>query len=83
MVQSLIAEKPRRKTRSKTIQSREPGAPQTESIHGQPVSTPDDIQIRISKRAYELYAERGYREGCALDDWLEAERDILGIEHKV
>jgi hypothetical protein len=31
----------------------------------------------IAKRAYELYCERGYRHGYALDDWLDAEREIL------
>lgn len=43
----------------------------------QPVSACDDLQSLIAKRAYELYAERGYRHGAALDDWLEAEREIV------
>jgi hypothetical protein len=43
----------------------------------QPLSPCDDPHILIAKRAYELYSERGYRHGCALDDWLEAEREIL------
>jgi hypothetical protein len=51
-----------------------------ESVHCQPVSPCDDLQARIAKRAYELHAERGYRYGYALDDWREAERDILGSE---
>lgn len=42
-----------------------------------PVSPCDDLKILIAKRAYELYSERGYRHGYALDDWLEAEREIL------
>jgi hypothetical protein len=41
------------------------------------VSRCDDLTVLISKRAYELYSERGYRHGSALDDWLEAEREIL------
>jgi hypothetical protein len=41
------------------------------------VSACDDIQLLITKRAYELHAMRGYRDGSALDDWLEAEREIL------
>ena len=28
---------------------------------------------RIAKKAYELYEQRGRREGCALQDWLDAE----------
>jgi Protein of unknown function (DUF2934) len=43
----------------------------------QPVSPCDDPHILIAKRAHELYSERGYRHGSALDDWLEAEREIL------
>lgn len=37
----------------------------------------DDLHIVIAKRAYELYIERGYRQGTALDDWLQAEREVL------
>jgi hypothetical protein len=51
-----------------------------EPVHCQPVSPCDDLQVRIAKRAYELHAERGYREGYALEDWIEAEREILGPE---
>lgn len=43
----------------------------------QPLSPCDDPHILIAKRAYELFSERGYRHGYALDDWLEAEREIL------
>lgn len=35
------------------------------------------LRARIAERAYELYIMRGHREGRALDDWLEAEREIL------
>jgi len=41
------------------------------------VSVCDDLQVLIAKRAHELYAMRGYRDGYALDDWLEAEREVL------
>lgn len=37
----------------------------------------DDLHGRIIKRAYELYVERGCREGCAEEDWLDAEREIM------
>ena len=43
----------------------------------EPVSSYDDLHVLIAKRAYELYNERGYRHGYALDDWLDAEREIL------
>lgn len=39
---------------------------------------PDDPQSRIAQRAYELYVQRGCQEGHAVEDWLEAEREVLG-----
>jgi hypothetical protein len=36
------------------------------------------LRERIAARAYELYQERNGRQGDALGDWLEAERQILG-----
>jgi hypothetical protein len=41
------------------------------------VSACDDLQVLIAKRAHELYMDRGCRDGRALDDWLEAEREVL------
>ncbi len=37
----------------------------------------DDLHARITARAYELYVQRGRRDGGALEDWLEAERESL------
>ncbi len=44
-----------------------------------PPQAPDiqDGQSIILNRAYELHGERGYREGYALEDWLDAEQEIL------
>jgi hypothetical protein len=41
------------------------------------VGTGDD---RIAARAYELYLARGGSHGQALEDWLEAERQVLNPE---
>jgi hypothetical protein len=79
-MQPRAAQQPRRRKSSESIQSREPAVPQKEPVHSQPVSPQDDVQARITDRAYELYTERGYREGYAVDDWLEAEREVLGLE---
>ena len=38
--------------------------------------TPVDVTPQIARRAYELYEQRGHREGHADQDWLEAEREI-------
>lgn len=34
---------------------------------------------RIAVRAYELYVQRGYVNGYDTQDWLQAERELLGI----
>jgi DUF2934 family protein len=34
----------------------------------------------IERRAYELYEQRGREEGHDWDDWLQAEREMLGAE---
>jgi hypothetical protein len=38
--------------------------------------SPDAIAVR----AYELYVARGCSEGCDLDDWLQAERELRGTD---
>lgn len=35
------------------------------------------LQGTIATHAYALYEQRGYRQGCDLQDWLDAEREIL------
>ena len=39
---------------------------------------PSNAEERIRRRAYELYEQRGRVDGFALDDWLQAEAEILG-----
>ena len=43
-----------------------------------PVAVP--LEERISQRAYEIYLERGGRDGSDLDDWLQAEAEIAQAE---
>ena len=38
------------------------------------------IQSRIARRAYERYLERGGVSGNEIDDWLQAEREILSSQ---
>lgn len=35
------------------------------------------LRLHIAQRAYQLYVQRGRREGHALDDWLDAESMVL------
>jgi hypothetical protein len=37
---------------------------------------------RIAQRAYELYEQQGRQEGRALDDWVNAERQLVGASGK-
>ena len=41
---------------------------------------PSDIEKRIRQRAYDLYVQHGRVDGFALDDWLQAETEILGAQ---
>jgi hypothetical protein len=55
------------------------------SQRSEPTSkTPDPTapEKRIRLRAYELYEARGREDGHALDDWLQAEAEILGTHQK-
>jgi len=45
--------------------------------HHSPASDPADFYPLVAKRAYEIHAERGFRQGYALEEWLEAEREIF------
>jgi hypothetical protein len=40
--------------------------------------TVENLEERIRERAYALYVQRGFRDGCALEDWLDAEHEIQG-----
>ena len=71
---------PRPRKARQSAKATTPARPDREPAPSQPVSPCDDLHIRIAQRAYELHAERGYRQGYALDDWLEAEREIVGSE---
>jgi len=71
---SVRSTKPDRETPAPQQQST---GPPVQKPHALPLSPCDDLHFLIAKRAYELYGERGYRGGSALDDWLDAEREIL------
>ena len=38
---------------------------------------PNEIQEQIRHRAYELYEQRGGEDGRELDDWLQAEAEVI------
>lgn len=76
---------------SRTTGSRKRTAPSTnkssarESRGTQLTAAPQeaaDLQARIAARAYELYEQRGCQDGYALEDWLQAEREIQRAEQR-
>lgn len=38
-----------------------------------------ELERRVRIRAYQLYEKRGYAHGHALDDWLQAKAEVLGV----
>lgn len=55
----------------------QPNGPSAQMPQTLPLSSSGDPQVLIAKWAYERYVAQGHRHGSALDDWLEAEREIL------
>ena len=50
---------------------------------GESVTDSHGLRDHIAARAYGLYEERGFRQGCDLQDWLDAEREILSRQSAV
>jgi hypothetical protein len=46
---------------------------------GQTQQSDENLQEQISRRAYELYLERG-EQSDAIQNWLDAEKEILGAQ---
>ncbi|MGA2354119.1 MAG: DUF2934 domain-containing protein [Terriglobales bacterium] len=44
----------------------------------QSLKTPSDMEEQVRRRAYELYVERGSVDGFEVEDWLQAEAELLG-----
>ena len=59
--------------------TREEKAVTTQEANPQAGGLSDELRERIAKRAYELYLERGCRERCDVEDWVDAEREILTL----
>ncbi len=48
----------------------------------QPIELPDGMWERISRKAYELWEQRGRQDGNALRDWLDAEEIVMEEIHE-
>ncbi|MGE3979099.1 MAG: DUF2934 domain-containing protein [Nitrospira sp.] len=47
-----------------------------------PVELPNGVWERISRKAYELWEQRGRQEGSALRNWLDAEEIVMEEIHE-
>lgn len=47
-----------------------------------PIELPDGMWDRISRKAYELWEQRGCQEGTALRDWRDAEEIVMEEIHE-
>jgi hypothetical protein len=48
----------------------------------QAIELPQGMRDRISRKAYELWQERGHREGQDLENWLDAEAIVMEEIHE-
>ena len=69
-VSSGTLEVPRLKADSKKARTKQTGAA------GNGNAIPINLEDEIRRRAYELYAERGFDSGHEYEDWLRAEREV-------
>lgn len=49
---------------------------------GKPIELPDGMWERISRKAYDLWEQRGRQETSALRDWLDAEEIVMEEIHE-
>ncbi len=55
--------------------NKKPTSPATESH--------PNLEEEIRRRAYELYEARGWEDGHDLDDWLQAEAEVVGTTEEL
>ena len=48
----------------------------------QSIELPEGMRQRIVNKAFELWQERGYRDGHDLEDWLDAETIVMEEIHE-
>lgn len=48
----------------------------------QAIELPEGMREQISKKAFELWQDRGYRDGHDFEDWLDAEAIVMEEIHE-
>lgn len=54
----------------------------TRGAAAMPIESPEGMWERVSAKAYELWEQRGRKEGNALRDWLDAEEAVMEQVHE-
>lgn len=67
---------------TKLIVKKKPSTRSPLTISPQAIELPDGMRERISKKAVELWQDRGYRDGHDLEDWLDAEAIVMEEIHE-
>ena len=65
------------KVENKVLQMPETAVAANGNGNGNGTHSSADMQSEIRRRAYELYESRGYLDGMAEQDWIQAEREVL------
>lgn len=55
---------------------------QPASTMNQPIELPEGMWERISQKAFELWKERGCRDGHDVEDWIDAETIVMEEIHE-
>jgi hypothetical protein len=69
-------------TKSARLAPRTPVARLSPAEQKRPIELPDGMWDRISRKAYELWEERGRRAGSDLEDWFDAEAAVMEEIHE-
>ena len=67
---------------AKQTRTRQPSMRSPLAASPQSIELPEGMRARIANKAFELWQERGYRDGHDLDDWLDAETIVMEEIHE-
>ncbi len=67
---------------SKPIKKMKPSMGSPLAASPQSIELPNGMREHIANKAFELWQERGYRDGHDLEDWLDAEAIVMEEIHE-
>ena len=67
---------------SKPIKKMKPSMRSPLAASPQSIELPNGMREHIANKAFELWQERGYRDGHDLEDWLDAEAIVMEEIHE-